>query len=91
MRSCVCSSWTVSETGKRPKACRIDRIKRPNSISTFPVTATTLHTFLPSDPRIFLAVTGYSIPGAAITYKLFVRLTTGNESGDEAMTVTRPV
>jgi hypothetical protein len=53
--------------------------------------ATTLHTFLPTDPRIFLTATGYSIPGTAMTYKLFVRLTTGNESGGEAMTVTRPL
>jgi hypothetical protein len=43
------------------------------------------------DPRIFLTATGYSIPGTAMTYKLFVRLTTGNESGPEIMTVIRPV
>jgi hypothetical protein len=42
-----------------------------------------------NDPRIFLTATDYSIPGAAMTYKLFVRLTTGNESGGGAMTVTR--
>jgi hypothetical protein len=27
----------------------------------------------------------------AMTYKLFVRFTTGNESGGDAMTVTRPL
>jgi hypothetical protein len=52
---------------------------------------TTLHTFLPSDPRIFVTATGYSIPGTAMTYKLFVRLTTGNDFGGQAMTVTRPL
>ena len=53
--------------------------------------ATTLHTFLPADPRTFQTGAGFAIPGAAMTYKLFVRLTTGNESGSEAVTVTRPV
>jgi hypothetical protein len=42
-----------------------------------------------NDPRVFLTATGFSIPGAAMTYKLFFRLTIGNESGGEAMTVTR--
>ena len=53
--------------------------------------ATTLHTFLPADPRTFQTGAGFATPGAAMTYKLFVRLTTGNESGSEAVTVTRPV
>ncbi len=52
--------------------------------------ATTLRTFLPAEPREFLTGAGFAIPGAAMTYKLYVRLTTGNESGSEAVTVTRP-
>jgi hypothetical protein len=52
--------------------------------------ATVLHTFAPEDPRAFLTVAGLATPGLAMTYKLFVRLTTGNESGSEAVTVTRP-
>lgn len=53
--------------------------------------ATTLHTFAPADPRAFLTGAGFAIPGAAMTYKLFARLHTGNESGSDAITVTRPL
>lgn len=52
--------------------------------------ATTLHTFPPAAPRTFLTGAGFAIPGAAMTYKLFVRLQTGNEVGSAALTVTRP-
>ena len=53
--------------------------------------ATTLHTFSPADPRDFLTGAGFAIPGTAMTYKIYVRLTTGNESGSDAITVTRPL
>ncbi|MES2924844.1 MAG: hypothetical protein V4819_25035 [Verrucomicrobiota bacterium] len=33
---------------------------------------------------------GFAIPGSAMTYKIFVRLTTSSESGSDAVTVTRP-
>jgi hypothetical protein len=34
---------------------------------------------------------GFGIPGSAVSYKVYVRLTTGNEAGSDAVTVTRPV
>ena len=51
----------------------------------------THHTFLPADPREFLTGANFAIPGSRVPYKIFVRLTTRNESGSEAATVTRPV
>lgn len=46
---------------------------------------------LPSDPREFITPFGLTQPGAQVTLKVFVILTTGNESGSAAMTVTRPL
>ena len=34
---------------------------------------------------------GFALPGAAVSYRLYVRLTTGNERGSETLTITRPV
>ena len=53
--------------------------------------ANTLHIFTSSDPRAFLTGAGFAIAGAAMTWKLIVRLTTGNEAGSDAVTVTRPL
>lgn len=51
---------------------------------------TTLHTFSPADARGYLTGAGFAIPGATMTYKIYVRLTTGNEAGSQAVSVTRP-
>jgi hypothetical protein len=53
--------------------------------------ATTLHTLLPVDAREFLTGANFAIPDSRVTYKIFVRLTTGSESGSESATVTRPL
>lgn len=34
---------------------------------------------------------GFGLPGNAVSYKVYVRLTTGNEAGSDAVTVVRPV
>ena len=52
---------------------------------------TTVATFAPGSPLVYQTTTGFGLPGNAVSYKLYVRLTTGNEAGSEAVTVTRPV
>lgn len=44
----------------------------------------------PNAPRIFLTTFGLNQPGAQIALKVYVTLTTGNESGTPALAVTRP-
>lgn len=42
-------------------------------------------------PLTFTSAAGFANPGNAVSYKVYVRLTTGNEAGSEAVTVTRPL
>ena len=44
----------------------------------------------PNDPREFVTNFGLTQPGAQIALKVYVVLTTGNESGSAAMQVERP-
>lgn len=44
----------------------------------------------PNDPREFVTSYGLNQPGAQAAYKVFVILTTDNESGSAAMIVERP-
>jgi len=48
-------------------------------------------TVLPGEPLAHTATAGFDLPGAAVSYKIFVRLNTGNEAGSDAETVVRPV
>lgn len=48
-------------------------------IGNFPPGTTTLNT-----------TTGLEVPGDIASFKVFVRLTTGNESGSNAVSITRP-
>ena len=36
------------------------------------------------------SATGFGLPGNAVSYKIYVRLTTGNEAGSDPLTITRP-
>ncbi|MES2661583.1 MAG: hypothetical protein V4689_23395 [Verrucomicrobiota bacterium] len=51
---------------------------------------TTLASIPPGGPLTFTTTAGFSLPGNAVSYKVFVRLTTGNEAGSEPVTITRP-
>lgn len=42
-------------------------------------------------PRVYNSAAGFAIPGAAMTYKIYVVLDTGNTAGSEALTITRPL
>jgi hypothetical protein len=44
----------------------------------------------PNDPREFTTAFGLNQPGAQVALKVYVTLTTGNESGSGAMFVQRP-
>ena len=44
----------------------------------------------PGGPTTFTSTAGFALPGSAVSYKIYVRLTTGNEAGSAALTVTRP-
>ena len=44
----------------------------------------------PSAPRQLLTDAGLTTPGATATFKVYVITNTGNESGSNAVTVTRP-
>ncbi|MES2438854.1 MAG: hypothetical protein V4584_07300 [Verrucomicrobiota bacterium] len=50
----------------------------------------TVATFLPGTPLIYHTTTGFAHPGRAVSYKLYVRLTTGNEAGSAPVTIVRP-
>ena len=52
---------------------------------------TTLAALPPGGPLAYQTSTGLATPGSAVTYKLYVRLTTGNEAGSDPLTITRPV
>ncbi len=49
-----------------------------------------LGTILPAAPRTFSTDFALLAPGNAASYKVYVILTTGNERGSNAVTVTRP-
>ena len=44
----------------------------------------------PNAPRTYQTAAGLALPGSAMSYKIYVRLTTGHEAGSSAKTVTRP-
>jgi len=48
-------------------------------------------TVFPGQPLEFVTSFGLNQPGAEVTWKVFVILTTGNEAGSAAMTVQRPL
>lgn len=48
-------------------------------------------TVFPGQPREFISAFGLNQPGAEVTFKVYVILTTGNEAGSAPMTVQRPV
>ena len=52
---------------------------------------TLLATIPPNAPRTYQSAAGLALPGTAMSYKIYVRLTTGNEAGSNAQTVVRPV
>lgn len=52
--------------------------------------AVVIATHAPDDERLFLTPFGLTQPGAQVALKVFVVLTTGNESGSAAMQVERP-
>lgn len=52
--------------------------------------AVVLATHRPEDAREFVSTFGLKQPGAQVSLKVFVILTTGNEAGSTAMVVTRP-
>ncbi len=44
----------------------------------------------PGDPRVFLTDQGLVAPGSKVFYKVYVKLTTGNEKGSKTVNVVRP-
>jgi hypothetical protein len=51
---------------------------------------TLLATIPPGAPRSYNTAAGLAVPGSAMSYKVYVLLTTGHEAGSNAETVTRP-
>ena len=51
---------------------------------------TLVATIPPNAPRTYQTAAGLALPGSAMSYKVYVRLTTGNEAGSTAQKVTRP-
>jgi hypothetical protein len=47
-------------------------------------------TIPPAGPLVFSSAEGYALPGNAVSYKVYVRLNTGNQAGSEAVTILRP-
>jgi len=47
-------------------------------------------TILPSAPLVFLTGNGFAMPGAAVSYRVYVRLKSGNTRGSQTATVHRP-
>lgn len=43
------------------------------------------------DPLSFSTSAGLATPGSAVSYRVYVRLSTGNQAGSETVTITRPV
>ena len=52
---------------------------------------TTLASISAGGPLTFTSAEGFGLPGNSVSYKVYVRLTTGNEAGSDAVTVTRPL
>ncbi|MES2438413.1 MAG: hypothetical protein V4584_05085 [Verrucomicrobiota bacterium] len=48
-------------------------------------------TFPPGSPLTYQTTAGFGLPGNAVSYKLYVRLITGNDAGSETVTIVRPV
>lgn len=52
---------------------------------------TVIATIPAGGPLTYSSTAGFALPGAAVSYRLYVRLTTGNQAGSETVTITRPV
>ena len=52
---------------------------------------TLLASIAPGAPRSYNTAAGLAVPGAAMSYKVYVILNTGHEAGSDPGTVTRPV
>ena len=53
--------------------------------------AVSIASHLPNQPREFITTFGLNQPGAQVTFKVYVILTTGNEAGSAPMSVQRPL
>ena len=53
--------------------------------------AVSIASHLPNQPREFITTFGLNQPGAEVTFKVYVILTTGNEAGSAPMFVQRPL
>ena len=53
--------------------------------------AVSIDSHLPNAPREFITTFGLNQPGAQVTFKVYVILTTGNEAGSAPMFVQRPL
>jgi hypothetical protein len=52
---------------------------------------TVIATIPAGGPLTYSSTAGFGTPGAAVSYRLYVRLSTGNQAGSETVTITRPV
>ena len=58
--------------------------------ATYDADTTTVVATVPSDTLSLSTTTGLDNPGDVDSFKFFVRLTTGNETGSNTVTITRP-
>jgi hypothetical protein len=79
-------SWTASDEAELA-SYELRSVPGPDYVSE---DESTLASIPPGGPLTFTTAAGFSLPGNAVSYKIYVRLTTGNEAGSEAVTVTRP-
>jgi len=63
---------------------------RKSDGATFDAATATVIGNIPAGTNTFATTAGVENPGDQASYKLFVKLTTGNEAGSNAITITRP-
>ena len=80
-------TWTASADPERQRY----EVRSSPGADYLAEDASVITTVLPGEPLTHTATAGFDLPGAAVSYKIYVRLDTGNEAGSDAETVVRPV
>ena len=80
-------TWTASEDPELA-SYQVRAVPGPDYTSE---DETLVATILPGAPLTYESAAGLALPGSAMSYKVYVRLTTGNEAGSNTQTVFRPL
>ena len=82
----------IREARRRPQADeKVDMVRSTPGPDYAAEDESTVASIPPGGPLAYTSSAGFGQPGNAVSYKVYIRLTTANEAGSDAVTVTRPL